>query len=183
MTLSIFNNATMANIWGRIEYPILIELDNEYFESFNVESFLVETNANEINAPIIAPKPKAPGLEIGEFKELFKTTLILGKSVPITEINANWEALSWALASGRINCIAAKGKATARINRFRLFPANVISTADNKRYEIMIILNHLVMEGLDSSSRTYDLLITIGRPSEKRIPKIAAKEVIKVISP
>jgi hypothetical protein len=173
----------MANIWGRIEYPILIELDNEYFESFNLELFLVETNANEINAPIIAPKPKAPGLEIGESKDLFKTTPMLGKSVPIIEMNANWEALSWALASGRINCIAAKGKATARINRFRLFSAKVISTADNKRYEIVICLNHLVMEGLDSSSRTYDLLITIGRPSEKRIPKIAAKEVMKVISP
>ena len=173
----------MANIWGRIEYPILIEFNNEYFDWFEFEVFLVETKAKEINAPIIAPNPKAPGLEIGEFKELFKTTLILGKSVPITEINANWEALSWALASGRINCIAAKGKATARINRFRLFPANVISKADNKRYEIVICLNHLVMEGLDSSSRTYDLLITIGRPSEKRIPKIAAKEVIKVISP
>ena len=173
----------MANIWGRIEYPILIELNNEYFESLNVESFFVETNAKEINAPIIAPKPKAPGLEIGESMELFKTTPMLGKSVPITEINANWEALSWALARGRINCIAAKGKATARINRFRLLPANAISTADNKRYEIAICLNQLIMEGLDSSSRTYDLLITIGRPSEKRIPKIAAKEVIKVISP
>ena len=161
----------------------MIEFDNEYFESLNVESFFVETNTKEINAPIIAPKPKAPGLEIGESMELFKTTPMLGKSVPITEINANWEALSWALASGRINCIAAKGKAIAKINRFRLFPANVISTVDNKRYEIVICLNHPVMEGLDSSSRTYDLLITIGRPSEKRIPKIAAKEVIKVISP
>jgi hypothetical protein len=173
----------MANIWGKIEYPILTEFINEYFECFKVDVFLVETNAKEINAPTIAPKPKAPGLEIGELKDLFKTTVILGKMVPITEINANCAALSWALTSGRINCIAAKGKATAKINRFRLFPAKVISMADNKRYEIVICLNHLVMEGLDSSSRTYDLLITIGRPSEKRIPKIAAKEVIKVISP
>ena len=173
----------MANIWGRIEYPILIELDNEYFESFNVESLFVETNTNEINAPIIAPEPKAPGLEIGELKALFKTTPMLGERVPIIEMNANWEALSWALANGRINCIAAKGKATASINRFRLLPAKVISTTDNKRYEIVICLNHLVMEGLVSSSRTYDRLITIGRPSENRIPKIAAKEVIKVISP
>ena len=144
----------MANIWGRIEYPILIELDNEYFESFNVESFFVETNANEINAPISAPKPKAPGLEIGELKELFKTTPMLGKSVPITEINANWEALSWALASGRINCIAAKGKATARINRFRLLPPNKIKKIDSKRYEITTCLNHLEMDGRDSCSKT-----------------------------
>jgi hypothetical protein len=37
------------------------------------------------------------------------------------------------------------------------------------------------MEYRDSSSNTYDLLITIGKPNEKRIPSIAAKEVINVI--
>ena len=173
----------MANMWGRIGYPILIEFSNEYFTSFTVEVDLAETKAKENEAPIIPPKPNALELVNGEFKRLFKTTLKLGKSVPITEIKANCKALSWALAKGRINCIAEKGKATAKTNITNEFPPTVISSVDNKIYKNVICLNQLVIEVLDSSSNTYDLLITIGNPKENRIPRIAAKERINVISP
>ena len=39
------------------------------------------------------------------------------------------------------------------------------------------------MLGRDLSSNTYDLLITIGSPKEKRIPKIEAAAATKVTSP
>jgi hypothetical protein len=55
-------------MWGRIEYPILIEFSNEYFESIFVEVVFAETNTNEIKVPIIAPKPNATALVVGEFK-------------------------------------------------------------------------------------------------------------------
>ena len=58
---------------------------------------------------------------------------MLGKSVPKTEIKANWGALSWALAKGRINCIVANGNATAKIYTFILFPPNKRSSADKTR--------------------------------------------------
>ena len=58
---------------------------------------------------------------------------MLGKSVPITEIKANCDALSWALAKGRMNCIVANGNATAKIYTFILFPPKERSSADKTR--------------------------------------------------